>query len=84
MATKKGEAALFDAPAVQQAGRKRLRPDDVRIAKRVAAFCECEAPAAPEGVQPLNSGFFELERMRYANAAERKQRGKKRGKVRGK
>lgn len=81
---KKDEAALFDAPAVQSAGRKRLRPDNVRVAKRVAAFCACEAPSAPEGVQPLNSGFFELERMRYANAAERKERAKKRGKVKGK
>lgn len=75
---------MFDAPAVQQAGRKRLRPEAVRVAKRVAAFCEGCAPAVPEGVQSLNSGFFDLERMRYANAAERKQRGKKRGKVKSK
>lgn len=81
---KKGEAALFDAPDLQTAGRRRLRPDDARVAKRVAEFCDSCAPVVPEGVQPLNSGFFELERMRYANAAERKERAKKRGKVRGK
>jgi hypothetical protein len=69
---------------LQTAGRKRLRPENARIAKRVAAFCQSPAPCVPEGVQPLNPGFFELERMRYANAAERKQRVKKRGKVRSK
>ena len=79
---KKGEAALFDAPAVQ-AARRRPKPDDVRIAKRVAAFCACAAPAVPEGVQPLNSGFFDLERMRFANG-ERKLHGKKRGRVKSK
>ena len=80
---KKSETALFDAPAVQQAGRRRRKPNNEHIAKRVAAFCACEAPAVPEGVQPLNSGFFDLERMRSANS-ERKQRGKNRGKVRSK
>ena len=70
---------------VQTAGRKRASPDRKRVSLRVAKFCERHAPGeCPEGVQPLNAGFFALEAMRRANVAGTKQRRKRRAKVRGK
>jgi hypothetical protein len=39
--------------------KKRKGPDPERIKARLKA-----APAVPEGVQPLNPGFFALEHMR--------------------
>lgn len=69
---------------VRHAGRRRKAPNGERVAKRVRAFCECDESAAPEGVLPLNNGFFQLERMRQETVATAKVRAKKRGKVRGK
>lgn len=68
---------------VQTAGRKRPKPEAVRVAKRVARFlAEVALDAAKlKGVQPLNAGFFVLEAMRHANV---KARSKHKAKARGK
>lgn len=63
--------------------RRRKAPSSERVKKRVCDFCAHEAPCAPEGVLPLNPGFFQLERMRFETVANTKARKKKRGKVRG-
>jgi hypothetical protein len=61
---------------------RRKAPSAERISARVAKFCACDAPVVPEGVQPLNPGFFRLERMRSAQVT--KVRAAKRGKLKGK
>lgn len=68
---------------LQRAGRKRKEPAPAKIALRAAKFCEDHAPGeCPEGVQPLNQGFFTLERMRAQSVAKAK--AKRKAKVRGK
>ncbi len=62
-------------------GKLRRKPDDKRVAARVARFAD-KAPEV-EHVVPLNPGFFQLERMRAASSAV-KRRAKVRAKVRGK
>lgn len=66
---------------IRTAGRKRKSPTSEAIAKRVAKCC---LPQAPEGVQPLASGFFLLEGMRTNNVATAKARKASRAKVKGK
>lgn len=60
-------------------GKRRPQPDGAVIAARVAKVKDV-APAV-EGVQPLNPGFFRLERMRMQSVA--KKRAKVRAKVGG-
>lgn len=69
---------------VQSASRKRKAPSDKVIAARVADHCACDCPPVAEGVTPINPGFFQLERMRQRQVADKKARAAKRGKVRGK
>lgn len=59
-------------------GKRRKKPANEKIALRVAKFCECHEPGAacPEGVQPLNPGFFLLERMRASSGAKSKAKRK--------
>jgi hypothetical protein len=61
---------------------RRKAPNAARIKARVAKFCASDAPVVPEGVRPLNPGFFTLERMRSSAVA--KVRAIKRGKIKGK
>lgn len=60
-------------------GARKERRQDV-VAKRIAGL-DLKREAAPEGVQPLNTGFFALERIRRANCEGKKVRAKKRRKV---
>jgi hypothetical protein len=62
---------------------RRKEPDRAAIAERVRKHCECDTPPSAEGAQPLNPGFFMLERMRQRNQ-DTKSRSAKRGKLRGK
>jgi hypothetical protein len=67
---------------IQSAGRKRRPPENARVAKRCRDMCACDPVAVPEGVVPLNPGFFALETMRAQTVANKKLRATKRGKVR--
>lgn len=58
----------------------RKRPDPAKIAARVKRLAREAEPV--EGVQPLNPGFFALERMRSATVP--KKRAAVRGKLRDK
>jgi hypothetical protein len=50
---------------------RRKGPNKEAIAARVAKFVQEEAPAeANANVQPLNPGFFQLERMRTSSVAK--------------
>lgn len=64
-------------------GVVREPPDQEKIQARVAGFLKVdEAPCEKfDGVQPLNAGFFCLERMRQQTSA--KVRGSRETKVRG-
>jgi len=53
--------------------KKRAARAAEAIAKRVAAFCRGDKQRPAAHVTPLNSGFFQLERMR-ARQRSRKQR----------
>lgn len=75
---------------VKPAGRKRPPPDATRVARRVARFvseplvrlrCQEANDVEPKRVQRLNAGFFALEALRERTGA--KERGKRKGKVRG-
>ena len=57
-------------------GRRGKAPARERVAAKVAAFKD--SPPGGEGVQPLNPGFFLLQRMRLAkqNRGPKKVRGK--------
>lgn len=62
-------------------GRRRPKPENKRIAARVAEFCiRHVGRLADTGVQPLNAGFFQLEALRHANVAGKKARKVKRRK----
>lgn len=69
--------------------RKQRRPEEVaaRVAKlhKLAPTPKCQEArdARPKEVQPLNCGFFALERMR-AKSVESKKRTKKRAKAKSK
>jgi len=72
-------------------GKMRPKPDNKRIAARVARFIATDSVESElldgvdgrvGGVTLLNPGFFQLERMRASTAT--KKRGKVRAKVRGK
>jgi hypothetical protein len=70
----------LDGPEGIKEGKKRPPQKRERVEARVKKFKD--NPPRAVGVQPLNRGFFQLERMRAAQAARAK--GKKRAKVRGK
>lgn len=61
------------------AGRKRKERTADKVAVRMKKLNKLP-PALPEGVTPLNPGFFALERVR-AESVRTKQRVKKRAKV---
>lgn len=73
------EVKLGGKGALPGAARKDRTPE--HIAKRVAGYMKVDDAPRAEGVQPLNCGFFCLERMRTQATAKR--RAKKRTKVRG-
>lgn len=81
------------ADEIKQAGRKRLKPETVRVGKRIARFlathtsklhCQESCDKQPKEVQPLNAGFFALESLRSATVSSVKERAKRKGKVRSK
>lgn len=63
---------------LQTIGRKRREPARDAVHRRVARFKD--KPPTVQGVQPLNPGFFHLERLRAHVAA--KKHGSKRVKLR--
>lgn len=63
--------------------RRKPRAGEV-VAKRVVDFCSRDVAPATEAVQPLNPGFFTLERMRAQNVRDSKLRAGKRAKLKGK
>lgn len=70
-----------EKPEIEEAPNPRKPPVPAAIVARVGEFLKAdEAPCSP-GVQPLNAGFFALERLRNPQGA--KKRDKDRGKVRG-
>lgn len=62
-------------------GKRKERPPSA-VALRVRAFLATDEVKCGAGVQPLNAGFFALERLRGQTVAKRK--AQKRAKARGK
>lgn len=81
MAKEEADAPLGEWPG----GRKRKERTPSKVALRVQEFLSDDAHRAVRapGVQPLNAGFFVLERMRARTVATKKA-AQGRAKVRGK
>lgn len=74
----KGEVDLGaqDSAPLRSLGKRR-KPENDRVAGRVAAFCKRDCAPSAIGVRPLNAGFFQLERLRAETVAKAKARKKR-------
>lgn len=59
-------------------GGKRRKPEQERIAARVAEFVKDDAVERVPGVTRLNAGFFQLERMRAGGLVKKRAQVRKR------